>query len=701
MADFALRKKKIGLALGVNVLIFALVENALWLLGVQPHVELEDPFRGFSGLISVFERQGEFYRTRSNLLQRTFNDQWFLAEKPENGYRIFTMGGSSSFGFPWGASAAFTHVLGECLVQAHPEKAIEAVNASGVSYAIHRLNILGEELIKHEPDLFIIYSGHNEFVEVEFYESIKKVPEVQNKLVHGLLRTRTFTALYRAMNRTSGPESDSSAASAEVIRDQSRVFLPEEKRKVMEDYRTNLTRLVRRIQGVGADVVLCTVPCNLSEWAPSRSETSIVLGEDDRLDWIEARQAASEGFSLRNFEAALQACSKAEAFAPDYAETLFLKGQCLDALGRTSEAREAFSDACDNDASPTRRLSEINQAVRDVAGSEKAILLDVDELFEKLSPDGLVGFNLIEDYVHPTIEGHQEIAWNAFRLLEHRGFDGKSREADRRIFDSVVERLDIADSDQTPAWFYNQGVILRNQKQPALAKEKFRQALLLAPAYPGALYNLAQLEYNSRNLTAAKGYLERLLVGDGDPFNARIIYGDTLLGLREYQKAIDQYRLCLAAGQTTSRVHNNLGCALRDFGEDEAAQIEFKNVLALEPDHAQAHLNLGLLSVSKSDMESGIEHYKACINLAPGIPDAYNNLGMIYLQRKDYAAAVPLFERAIQLASNPKLPLYNLATLRVSQGRRVEAQQLFEKVLEFDPNFSLAHEQLRALSESN
>ena len=120
---------------------FALLEGVLWLAGVPTQLEREDPFRGFSGLVTVFERQGDVHRTRPANTVHTFNDQSFLAEKPGNGLRIFTLGGSSAFGFPWGAEAAFTRLVGDTLAAAHPERHIEAVNASGTSYAMHRLNL--------------------------------------------------------------------------------------------------------------------------------------------------------------------------------------------------------------------------------------------------------------------------------------------------------------------------------------------------------------------------------------------------------------------------------------------------------------------------------------------------------------------------------------------------------------------------------
>ena len=107
-------RKKLLFALAINLALFAGLELALRAGGVTPLANREDPLRGFSGLVTVFERDGDVLRTR-RAHSTTFNDQSFLARKPTNGLRIFGLGGSSTFGFPWGAEVAFTDVLGDAV----------------------------------------------------------------------------------------------------------------------------------------------------------------------------------------------------------------------------------------------------------------------------------------------------------------------------------------------------------------------------------------------------------------------------------------------------------------------------------------------------------------------------------------------------------------------------------------------------------
>ena len=46
------------------------------------------------------------------------------------------------------------------------------INAGGISYASYRVAVVIKELARYEPDLFIIYTGHNEFLEERTYRTL-------------------------------------------------------------------------------------------------------------------------------------------------------------------------------------------------------------------------------------------------------------------------------------------------------------------------------------------------------------------------------------------------------------------------------------------------------------------------------------------------------------------------------------------------
>ncbi|MGC8845828.1 MAG: SGNH/GDSL hydrolase family protein, partial [Candidatus Hydrogenedens sp.] len=93
-----------------------------------------------------------------------FQNQRFLKNKPSGTLRIFFLGGSSvnyvNYELP-----NLSERLEETLKPRYKE--VEIINCGGLSYGTHRLVLIAREIVNYNPDLVMIYSGHNEFEEIE------------------------------------------------------------------------------------------------------------------------------------------------------------------------------------------------------------------------------------------------------------------------------------------------------------------------------------------------------------------------------------------------------------------------------------------------------------------------------------------------------------------------------------------------------
>ncbi|MCJ7616726.1 MAG: SGNH/GDSL hydrolase family protein, partial [Desulfobacterales bacterium] len=185
-------------------IFFVGVESALTLIGVKPFLVTEDPFVGFAKNIPLFVEQPQsdgtvMLATADNKLS-TFNPQQFPKERGPTSYRIFCMGGSTTYGRPYDDSTSFCGWLREFLRAADPSRNWEVINAGGISYASYRVTALMEELSQYQPDLFIIYSGHNEFLEERTYRKMMEMPDVVVRINSILSRTRIYTAMKLALD---------------------------------------------------------------------------------------------------------------------------------------------------------------------------------------------------------------------------------------------------------------------------------------------------------------------------------------------------------------------------------------------------------------------------------------------------------------------------------------------------------------------
>ncbi len=298
-----------------------MLELVFWIVGGGALTETSDPSRGFSGLVSVFEHEGDVFRTRPTAVYATFNDQSFLAQKPANGLRIFTLGGSSSCGFPWNAEVAFTAVLGDVLTAAHPDRHIEAINVSGISYAMHRLAIVADELVGYEPDILIIYSGHNEFIERSFFDQLKSRSDWQNRLERFFLHSRLYSFLRRLLT---APDLSGRGRFQVFVRRETDTYTEEQKRKIVDEYENGIRGIVRLAHERGAKVIIATLPANLRQWRPQESILPGQMESEELASWSDAFQAGKEKLASGQYKLAERDLQIALRLAPTYCETLYL-----------------------------------------------------------------------------------------------------------------------------------------------------------------------------------------------------------------------------------------------------------------------------------------------------------------------------------------------------------------------------------------
>jgi len=372
-----------------------------------------DPFAGFSNLVPMFEREtredgAAVFRTA--VARRVAMRDEFLVEKPANGFRAFVVGGSSAAGVPYSYDFSFSGWLRRRLQAELPDRTVEVVNAALPGYASRRLVAVTRELAGYEPDLLIVYSGHNELVERRHYEHLLERDPRLFRLQVALASTRLYRLFSNVLGRDVRdrvPEfrfqggralAQMYAAARERLAGVDSARFERELEYAEIHYRFNVEEMIRVAKSAGAQVVLMTLSQNFADWPPGRSRHRPDLSATDRERW-EAALAAGDALQAADCEAALAAWQEALQVDPGVAELRWRMAGCQRRLGRMNEARESYRLASDLDAvpygAPTRHGT---------------LLVDVERELEKRAQDGLVGDELFVDLVHPRLAAHLIIA---------------------------------------------------------------------------------------------------------------------------------------------------------------------------------------------------------------------------------------------------------------------------------------------------
>ncbi len=579
--------KKLLFSLLATVLFFGAVELILAGAGVEPVLYDDDPYVGFSSTVDHFVASEDGGRrvmeTARNKL-RLFNTQSFAADKPQDVTRVFCVGGSTTYGRPYGDATSFCGWLRELLSAAQPNQRFEVVNAGGISYASYRVALLMEELTSYEPDLFIVYSGHNEFLERRTYGDLLDSSwavrgGVRRRLAALASRTRIFTAARQALD--SGRDSADDRQEKILLDDEVRTLLDASvgpdayhrdetwRDQVLHHYRFSLARMADIARAAGAGVVFVQPASNLRHSSPFKSEPRDGLTEAEAQRWQELYDGAEEEHAGGRFAAALTSLDEAAAIDDRHAHLHYLRGRVLDALGRTAEAKVAFERARDEDVCPLRALGSIRAIVDEVAAERGVPVVDFVNLVERLSPDGVPGEEVFLDHVHPTVEGNRQLALALFETLQSQGFvkpDSSWDEAAvRRVKEDVENRLDPV----------VHGVALSNLSRVLGWAGKLEEAYKLAAKAAGMAPNVAEVHHQAGICAHLTGHLD---------------------------EAVLYYRRAIELDPKTATAHSNLAVILDEAGDDRQAAIHYRRAIALLSDKNAAYRDSLRQALAKLDL---------------------------------------------------------------------------------------------------
>ncbi|MEE2874827.1 MAG: tetratricopeptide repeat protein [Candidatus Latescibacterota bacterium] len=96
---------------------------------------------------------------------------------------------------------------------------------------------------------------------------------------------------------------------------------------------------------------------------------------------------------------------------------------------------------------------------------------------------------------------------------------------------------------------------------------------------------------------------------------------------RDYANAVAIWQATVQTAPHNPRAHNNLGFALAEEGQNEAAINHYRQALAINPEYPDAHYNLGNAYTSFENWNEAVNHYRKMLSKENGYAPAHINLG--------------------------------------------------------------------------
>lgn len=611
--------------LAVTAGFFVVVETLLAILHVRPTLADQDPFVGFESRVPLFvenTKNGQVVLQTADNKLTYFNAQEFPKNKAEGTYRIFCLGGSTTYGRPFDDSTSFVAWLRGFLPIIDDSRSWEVINAGGISYASYRVAEIVDELSQYSPDLFVLYTGHNEFLEQRSYQHLKSTPASLRRVQTWLFNTRTFSLAAELAHPHWQPQSSRWMLPAEVDAVLDHAVGPTDyhrdpalRKDIVAHFEFNLERILQKATSVGAAVVMVTPACNVKDFSPFKSEYLKELSPDEQARWIEFYLQAEAMLAAGDYQTALERLDQASAIDAGRADLHFAIGKARFALGQHAAAELAFQNAIDNDICPLRAVSEITTLVRKTAIRHRVPLIDYAEILQNDClprwSHPLPGNEYFLDHVHPNIESHRLLGMALVEALIRMQVVTASEQwrepAVERVSAEIAAGVDaelqargLTNLAQVLGWAGKQ----EEAGPVALQAVRLREEAGL-PADPESLFygavHLATLGQDAQALD----YLQRSLELQPNNFQARLRIAQLRYDRAEYALARSTLVTLVRDFPNSADAHHLLGMAQLQLGEFDQALAEFRRSNDLSPDSSTLESDLAL--VKQMQAESGQE----------------------------------------------------------------------------------------------
>jgi tetratricopeptide (TPR) repeat protein len=374
-------------------------------------IELVLRLCGFGGYAPFFHKVGPVPGGTLVVTEQAGADSWFfnsgmagdtaqysfLDPKPTNTFRIFIVGESAAKGYPQPRNLASSAFLQAMLQDAWPERHVEVINLGTVAIASYPVLGIMTEALNFNPDLIIIHTGHN-----EFFGAYGVASSSRGGSKPWMLATTRFLhslAIVQALERFLRPRRlDTQHTLMESMAGQNHIA-PDDWRRAAaaNNLHHNVATMIDRCQARGVPVLVCTLPTSESNLAP--------IGPD-----------ASDSPST------------------EQARVHFLRAQALAAEGKATGALAEFVKARDLDTMPWRATSAAEDAILRAAREHGAPVFDLVTAFRQASPGGTIGWELMDDHVHPTLRGQALMAQTFVNSMTNISAEARARIAPWEVY---------------------------------------------------------------------------------------------------------------------------------------------------------------------------------------------------------------------------------------------------------------------------
>jgi len=203
-----------------------------------------------------------------------------------------------------------------------------------------------------------------------------------------------------------------------------------------------------------------------------------------------------------------------------------------------------------------------------------------------------------------------------------------------------------------------------------------------------AIGNVAQV-LGKYDLAISEFMLVLERIDKDSPVTAEIYFhlGDTYRRKGDLDFAIDLYQKAQKLMPSNPIITNAVAFALESAGRREAAEAEYRKLIAADPKNALAMNNLAfLLADGGTDLAMALAYAHRARQLVPNETSFADTLGWVYFKMNNAEDAVAIFREIVQKDPARAVYHYHLAAALDQKGELAEARKELQIALKNNPS---------------
>lgn len=526
-------------------------------------------------------------------------ESFIYKEKKENSFRVFVLGASSAAGYPYLSSASFSKFIRKKLDILYPEKIIEVANFSMSAINSYTIRDLMPELLKKQPDLVLIYLGHNEYygaLGTGSLESFGSSRFVVNTTLW-LNKFKTIELLRNIVKILSGMFSSESKITggtmmAQLAKDKLIEYNSDIYRDGINQFEGNFRDILSMCKEANVPVIASTVVSNLKDQKPFVSVKDSKYSPADQIFF--------------------NAVSKLQAGKIDSAKSLFIYAKELDALR-------------------FRAPEEINKTIIRLCEEFNNPFVRSDSMLNAVSQDGVVGNNLMTDHLHPNVKGYQLIGNLFYSAMKKNGYlpTNEPSDLDEDTEDSLVYAYyNFTRLDSTIADFRIK--ILKNDWPYIKTENKIPRNRLIE------LNSLI----DSLSIDVIDGRISRE--------QARLKAANNYLKKKKFDEYATEMAALIEEFPFIYKYYNITARELITAGKFSRAYYFLKKGYDKKPDAFNSKW-LGIIDLSQGFVDDAITYLEKSLTFDKKDAQTYFNITGAYAQKKEFNKALESINKCLQI----------------------------------------------------